>query len=183
MKRAILIAISVLAAQAVAIAHAAAPSLTVVLAGGSGPSTIAIELSEDGRSYVIDSAVPLEVGGDVCANPAGNSNELICVAAPIGGFEVNSGAGEDDVTVSREVAIPVTLRGGPGDDRLTGGAGADKLVGGPGDDNLVGRAGGDSLFGGPGDDALMGGPGDDMVRGGPGEDDSEGGSGHNELIP
>ncbi len=74
---------------------------------------------------------------------------------PIGGFEVNAGGGDDSVTVAREVPIPVTLRGGPGDDRLVGGGAGDKLIGGPGDDVLIGRAGDDSLFGGPGNDLLV----------------------------
>lgn len=182
MKRAILIAMMVLAAQAAAFAHAAAPPLTVLLAGGAEMSAITIALSPDGRTYVIDSVAPLEVGGDICWHPEGQPNELICEAAPIGGFEVNAGAGDDSVVVAREVPIPVTLRGGPGQDRLVGGADADKLVGGAGDDVLVGRAGADSLFGGPGDDRLVGGSGNDLLHGDSGEDTLLGGSGRNEAI-
>ena len=66
--------------------------------------------------------------------------------------------------------VPVTLRGGPGDDRLVGGAGDDKLLGGAGNDVLVGRGGNDWLAGGAGDDKLLGGPGDDKLLGGPGVD-------------
>ena len=65
---------------------------------------------------MIDSIVPLEVGGTVCANPPGKPNELICQAASIGGFEVNAGAGDDTVGVAANVPVPVTLRGGAGDD-------------------------------------------------------------------
>jgi len=122
MKRAILIATAVLAAYVAALAHAAEPPLTVLLAGGSEANMIEIALSPDGRSYVIDSVVPLDVGGNVCWHPEGHENELVCEAASIGGFEVNAGAGDDSVTVAREVAVPVTLRGGPGQDRLVGGA-------------------------------------------------------------
>jgi Ca2+-binding RTX toxin-like protein len=182
MKRAILIATMVLAAQAAAVAHATEPSITVLLAGGSESDTIGIALSADGRSYEINSASPLEVGGAVCSHPAGNQDELVCEATWIAGFEVNAGAGNDAVTVARGVAIPVTLRGGPGDDDLVGGAGADKLIGGSGNDILVGRAGADSLFGGPGDDRLIGGSGNDLLRGEGGEDFLSGGSGRNELV-
>jgi Ca2+-binding RTX toxin-like protein len=182
MKRAILIAITALAAQVAAVGHAAAPPLTVLLAGGAEANTIVLTLSADGRSYVIDSVVPLDVGGSVCSHPEGRENELICEAASIGGFEVNAGAGDDSVTVAREVPVPVTLRGGPGQDRLAGGAGGDKLVGGSGDDVLVGRAGADSLFGGPGDDRLVGCSGNDLLRGGSGEDTLLGGSGQNEMM-
>ncbi len=182
MKRAILIAMTVLAAAAAVTTPAAGKqSLTVLLAGGVEESQITIALSADGRSYVIDSVAPLEVGGDVCWHPEGMPNELLCEAAPIGGFEVNAGAGDDSVTVAREVPIPVTLRGGPGLDRLVGGGGGDKLVGGPDNDVLIGRAGADSLFGGPGDDRLAGCAGDDLLRGNSGVDTLLGGSGRNLL--
>lgn len=182
MKRAILTVMTVLVAAAALTMHAAAkPSLTVLLAGGVEESQITIALSADGRSYVIDSVAPLEVGGDVCWHPDGQMNELVCEAAPVGGFEVNAGAGDDSVTVAREVPVPVTLRGGPGLDRLVGGGGPDKLTGGPGDDVLVGRAGSDSLFGGPGDDRLVGGGGNDLLSGGSGVDSLLGGSGRNTL--
>jgi hypothetical protein len=183
MKRAILTVVTmVLVAAAATGAGAAEPRLTVLLAGGVEESSIRIALSADGRSYVIDSVAPLEVGGDVCLHPEGQPTQLICEAAPIGGFEVNAGAGDDSVSVSREVPIPVTLRGGPGQDRLVGGAGGDKLVGGPGDDVLVGRAGADSLFGGPGTDRLVGCSGNDLLHGDSGVDTLLGGSGQNELV-
>jgi len=182
MKRAILIVMMVLATQVATLARAAEPPLTVLLAGGSEANTIAIGLSPDGRTYVIDSVVELEVGGNVCWHPEGQANELVCEAAAIGGFEVNAGAGDDSVTVAREVPVPVTLRGGPGQDRLVGGAGADKLVGGAGDDVLIGRAGADSLFGGAGDDRLVGCAGNDLLHGEAGDDTLLGGSGSNELI-
>jgi hypothetical protein len=183
MKRTILTAMTVLVAWAAAPAPAAEPQLTLLLAGGSEPNMIVIALSPDGRSYVIDSVVPLDVGGDLCAHPQGQENELVCAATSIGGFEVHAGAGDDAVTVAREVPVPTTLRGGPGDDRLVGGGAGDKLVGGPGDDTLIARAGADSLFGGPGEDHLFGGSANDLLRGDSGEDELLGGSGRNQLIP
>jgi Ca2+-binding RTX toxin-like protein len=181
MKRAILIATMALVAQAASIADAAEPPLNVLLTGGSEANTIGIALSPDGRNYVIDSVAELEVGGEVCSHPEGQPNELVCAAPSIGGFEVNAGAGDDSISVAREVPIAVTLRGGPGNDRLVGGAGADKLVGGTGDDTLIGRAGGDSLFGGPGNDRLVGCSGNDLLRGDGGENTLLGGSGQNDL--
>jgi Ca2+-binding RTX toxin-like protein len=183
MKRAILIATVLLATQLATVARGAEQSLTVLLAGGSEANTISIGLSADGRNYVIDSVVPLEVGGTTCSHPEGVMNELICEATWIAGFEVNAGAGDDSVIVARGVAIPVTLRGGPDNDRLIGGSADDKLIGGPGNDVLVGRAGADSLFGGPGDDRLIGGSGNDTLHGESGEDELLGGSGTNTLVP
>jgi Ca2+-binding RTX toxin-like protein len=183
MRKAFLIA-AALAALAVnaGAGRAATPNVTVVLAGGAEADTISIALSGDGRSYLIDASAPLEVGGSVCVHPEGVTTELRCEAAPIGGFEVNGGGGEDSITVAAAVPVPVTLRGGPGNDLLVGGAGDDKLIGGPGDDTLIGRAGNDSLYGGPGDDRLLGGAGDDLLRGEAGDDVLLGGSGVNDIV-
>jgi Ca2+-binding RTX toxin-like protein len=181
MKRAILIAITVLVANFAAVAHAGERSLTVVLAAGPEAASIAISLSPDGRDYLINSSSALEVGGNVCSHPEGNSFELLCEAVPIAGFEVNAGPMDDSVIVSREVPTPVTLRGGAGNDKLIGGAGNDKLIGGPGNDILVGRGGDDWLYGGPGNDIVVGGSGDDVLHGGSGQNVMLGGSGHNEI--
>jgi RTX calcium-binding nonapeptide repeat (4 copies) len=180
MKKAILIMLAILAAQAAAIAHAES-TYTVVLAGGSAQNMIHIWLTPDGRSYVIDSVVPLEVGGGVCENPPGISTELICKAPAVAGFEVNAGEGDDTVSIAGAVMIPVTMRGGPGRDTLIGGGGSDKLIGGDGNDKLSGRGGDDLIYGGFGNDELVGGPGDDVLRGGPGHDTLIGGSGDNVI--
>jgi Ca2+-binding RTX toxin-like protein len=181
MKRAILILLAILAAQAATVARAETTSYTVVLAGGAAQNMIHIWLTPDGYSYVIDSAVPLEVGGEICENAAGNPNELVCKAPLVAGFEVNAGPGDDVVAVSRAVQIPVTMRGGLGRDSLTGGSGADKLIGGDGNDHLAGRAGDDLIFGGPGNDSILGGTGNDVLRGGFGNDTIDGGSGENSI--
>lgn len=189
MKRAISIMLAILAAQTATIAHAAKPSpppaegptYTVVLAGGSAQNMIHIWLTPDGRSYVIDSVVPLEVGGSICENPPGNTNELICHAPMVAGFEVNAGPGDDSVIVAQALTVPVTMRGGTGRDALTGGGGPDKLIGGYGRDRLVGGGGDDLIFGGEGDDSLFGGVGNDILRGGYGSDMLAGGAGKNGI--
>ena len=56
---------------------------TVLLAGGDEANMIRIWLSPDGREYVIDSVVQLEVGGDVCAHPEAQPNQLVCDAPSI----------------------------------------------------------------------------------------------------
>ncbi len=162
-------------------AQAAPKTYTVLLAGGAEANKIEVWLSPDGREYVIDSVVQLEVGGTVCTHPPENPNELLCEAPAIAGFEVNADGGDDRVTVAKDVTVPVTMRGGAGDDILIGGGGPDKLVGGNGDDRLVGWRGTDLLFGGPGTDVLVGGPGADVLRGGPGGDTLAGGPGVNQV--
>src|SRR6478752_3965774 len=126
MKRAILIAVTMLAAFGAAAAHAAEEPVTVILLGGAEADTIKIDLTPDGRAYEITSAAPLEVGGHVCWHPGGNPLALLCEAPPIGGFEVNAGDGDDTITIGGLVQIPTTLRGGPGHDRLEGGSGDDE---------------------------------------------------------
>lgn len=181
MKKTILIAVLALAACAPAGARAD-DSFTLILAGEAGPNIITIALSADGRSYLIDSNGPLEIGSPVCASPLGNPNELVCQASAIAGFEVNAGAGDDVITVARSVPVSATLRGGPGNDSLSGGGAGDKLSGGDDNDRLVGRAGDDALYGGNGNDTLLGCGGNDILRGGLGVDALTGGSGVNDLI-
>jgi Ca2+-binding RTX toxin-like protein len=182
MKKAILIAMTLIAALAAPLAQAEEPSYTLLITGGPEQNALDVKLSLDGRDYIIDSLGPLEVGGVVCAHPEGVENRLLCAATAIAGFEVNTGGGNDSAIISPKIEAPVTLRGGPGDDRLYGGAGSDKIVGGPGEDTLIARGGNDSLYGGPGDDHLYGGSGDDLLRGGPGEDEILGGSGRNTIV-
>jgi Ca2+-binding RTX toxin-like protein len=183
MTRAITIAITVLAAAwAAPAAGGEDRGLIVLFTGGAEDNSISVELSPDGRSYVVDSIAVLEVGGEVCVHPEGDQYQLVCEAAAIAGFEVNAGGGDDTVKIGRGVPIPVTLRGGPGDDRLSGGSENDRLVGGAGDDVLLGRAGDDRLYGGPGRDKLIGAAGDDVLSGGPGRDQVIPGSGKDRIV-
>ncbi len=188
-KRAILITLAMLAALAPLPANAGevsfkangAVTYTVLLAGGAESNEMKIWLTPDGRTYVIDSIVPLEVGGSVCVNAPGNPNELICEAPSVSAFEVNADAGDDRIKVAEEVRVPVTMRGGPGRDVLVGGSGPDKLFGAALGDKLIGRDGDDLLVGGDGYDALFGGAGDDILKGGAGPDNVFGGPGENQI--
>jgi Ca2+-binding RTX toxin-like protein len=185
-KKLTLIAVAALVGVLAPVAQAAErmpeKSINVVLAGDNLGNTISIGLSADGRQYTIESAAPLEVGGEICWHPDGGETKLLCEAAAIAGFEINGNGGDDSIVVAPNVAVPATLRGGPGDDNLIGGSGNDKLVGGPGSDTLSGRGGDDSLFGGSGEDQLSGGPGDDKLFGGSGMDVLLGGPGVNEVV-
>ncbi len=180
MKKALPITIALLVAIA-ATPAAAAERFNVLFTGGPEVNVISIKLSLDGTAYVIDSLGPLEAANGICVHREGKENALLCEAAPIASFEVNAGAGDDQVIVWPKIPIAVTLRGGPGSDRLYGGAAADKLLGGSGNDTLFGRSDSDWLYGGPGDDALYGGRGDDRLLGGPGFNEYFGGSGENEI--
>jgi Ca2+-binding RTX toxin-like protein len=181
MKKTLLIVLVVLAALPAAFARADAP-VTLLISGGNENSTITVSLSPDGREYVILSSAPLEVGGNLCTHPEEVPNELFCKAPSIAGFEVNAGGGSDVITFSSDVPAPVTIRGGPGGDRLTGGGDSDKIIGGPDQDFLAGRRGDDWMLGGPGPDKLLGGAGNDYLRGGPDRDQVLGGPGQNDVL-
>ena len=80
MKKLLLISFALLALLAPGSASATEKTYTVLLAGGDEANSIKIWLSPDGREYVIDSLVQLEVGGSVCTHPEDNPNELVCAA-------------------------------------------------------------------------------------------------------
>ena len=159
----------------------AGAAYNVLLAGGPEPNSIEFWLTPDGREYVIQSKVPLEVGGEVCKHREEDPNALVCDAPQIASFEVNSGDGDDVVTAAPTVLVPLTVRAGPGNDLAIGGHAADKMIGGAGDDRLVGGTGEDALYGGPGVDVLRGGFGNDLLVGGQGADDLRGGPGIDQL--
>lgn len=186
MKKAIsttLLALALLAAALSTSATAEAPTAyNVLLAGGGASNVIRIWLTPDGRTFVIDSVVPLEAGGAICEHDGQNMNRLVCPAVEIASFEVNADGGDDQIRVDPTVTVPTTIRGGTGRDVIFGGSGDDKLVGGPGSDKIVGRDGDDTIVGGPGHDVLLGGRGADVIRGGPGRDTISGGPGTDEIF-
>lgn len=183
MKKLILIALTLLAVVSAPFAHAEGGPVNLLITGGQEKNSIHVSLSPDGRDYVIFSTEPLEAGGNLCTHPEERPTELLCKAPAIAGFEVNSGGGADFVTFTSDIPVPVTIRGGPGRDRLTGGSASDKIIGGSGNDVLTGRRGDDWMFGGPGRDGLFGGPGNDQLRGGPEKDTLVGGPGQDAEVP
>jgi Ca2+-binding RTX toxin-like protein len=97
---------------------------------------------------------------------------------PIGRMVVRGLAGDDDLKVDEDIAIPTWLNGGAGDDRLRGGAGNDVLMGGEGDDLLAGGSGRDLLIGGFGADRLLGKKDDDILIAGATVHDTDEGALH-----
>ncbi len=86
------------------------------------------------------------------------------------GVRIQAGDGDDWVTRGEGVIEPVTMLGGPGNDRLEGNGGPDVIEGGDGSDRVHGYGGDDSLDGGAGGDVVDGYSGRDAVRGGDGDD-------------
>src|SRR5262245_44994361 len=74
--------------------------------------------------------------------------------------------GDDTITVSPRVHVPVWLDGGIGNDTLTAGGGPALLMGSDGNDTLNGGRSRDMLIGGQGADNLSGSFSDDLLIGG-----------------
>jgi Ca2+-binding RTX toxin-like protein len=93
---------------------------------------------------------------------------------PLTGDHVDVRLSDKDDTADMQFpqAVPTSLHGGAGDDRLTGGIGGDTLIGAEGADRLTGGGGKDELHGGDGQDRLDGGTGNDLLDGGDGNDDT-----------
>ena len=98
------------------------------------------------------------------------------------GLEVETGRGDDLVTIAASIPLPCSLIGDSGNDTLIAGTDDDTLLGGAGDDSLSGQAGNDDLLGGPGDDTLNGQAGDDNLYGGAGADHLAGDAGRDGLF-
>ena len=112
-------------------------------------------------------------GGGIVATGGDGDDEIVGTGFTHG---LLSGDAGDDVLRSGSIpAIPSSLHGGPGNDRLFGGAGGDQLDGGGGIDELHGGPGPDQLS--DGDDAAGAGPDADLLDGGP----NEGGTGGDVL--
>jgi Ca2+-binding RTX toxin-like protein len=89
-------------------------------------------------------------------------------------LDLNTGAGDDSVTVSDNAPILVDADGGSGNDALIGANGNDQLFGGSGNDAINGGGGWDQLSGSDGDDAIAARDGSpDTVFGGAGTDSAQ----------
>ena len=87
-------------------------------------------------------------------------------------YQLNTGAGDDNVTIAADAPGGGTDLGA-GNDRFTGANAADLVRGGDGNDILRGASGNDRLFGDAGTDQVAGEAGSDAVDGGAGNDQLE----------
>jgi Ca2+-binding RTX toxin-like protein len=96
-------------------------------------------------------------------------------------MKVDLGAGNDQLFIGMQDAIPSTIKGGDGDDNITAGKGNDQIDAGAGDDTINGAGGNDYIDAGAGDDGVGGAEGNDTLVGGDGNDLITGGL-DNDLI-
>ena len=163
---------------------AAAHASTVRVAGGelryvAGPGeTNVVDVTHGGGRLNITDA-----GATIAAHRGckrAGPHTATCRAAGVSSVFADAGDGDDSVALDG-VLLPLTARGGDGNDRLAGGSGADSLDGGAGDDTLSGQGGNDVLTGGDGNDTIDGGAGDDVLSGGAGGDTLTGDDGNDVL--
>ena len=97
--------------------------------------------------------------------------------ASVSKIVVKTGAGNDSLTISTNIARPASILGESGNDTLHAGNGNDTMDGGPGNDKLYGWGGDDSINGGSENDSVYGGSGNDTLDGGTGADSLDGSNG------
>ena len=181
-----------------------------VIAAGSGPGVTLVNgvlkivgtdsedrikiIRADSKYVVVSNFLPL--------------NKMEFLVSQIQAIEIDVLGGNDEVDICENVLVPVTIRGGSGNDEIEAGGGNDVIYGGDGNDEIEtgdgnnfvdagagndeieGGAGRDSIYAGEGNDEVSGEGGDDLLFGGAGNDklDGEdgndvisGGSGNDEL--
>jgi hypothetical protein len=161
---------------ALALPAGAQAAATLSVAGSTLTFTASDGIDHETRPYLaaggtlrIDDSDGIAVGASGCTGV--NPNTVEC--GPASGYTRLSfvfGAGDDELSVVYEFAVPLTVDGGAGNDYLKGGNGADTLEGGDGNDDLFAQGGPDTVHGGAGTDEISGGVGADTIDGGAGDD-------------
>ena len=143
----------------------------------------------DGVLEVKGTAATSGTGGSTGADVISISKKRSTVTVKIGSasFPFPAGAvdlirikaldGNDTITASTKLQIPLLVYGGAGNDTITAGHGDDTLDGGDGTDSITGRAGADRIRGGTGNDTLNGSDDNDTIDGEAGTDLIHGGNG------
>jgi large repetitive protein len=124
------------------------------------------------------------VAGNTTIN-TGNGNDTVTIAeAANSATIINTGNGSDTVAVAEGANSTTVINTGNGNDTvvITGVSTSSTVVNvGNGNDTVLGGAGRDIIYGGNGADVLSGGAGDDIVYGGNGKDTLYGGAGNDIL--
>ena len=142
------------------------PTGTNTVNGGAGFDTIQVDGTNGADTMTVNQAggvVTLTLNIITTSTNTVTSVELI---------DVNSLAGNDNITLTGSDTIATAVHGGEGNDTVTatGYAAQTSLYGGSGDDRLTGGSAVDYLDGGDGYDYLAGGLGNDSIEGGSGSD-------------
>jgi Ca2+-binding RTX toxin-like protein len=146
---------------------------TALYSGDAGADRVQLQRYDDTRNHVSWYIVS-DDGGVTPQSPCIRISASMAACQITAGrrYQVDTGAGDDSVTVSPGASGGITDLG-PGDDRFSGGDGADVVHGDEGNDVLRGGGGNDQVFGDAGDDQVAGDAGNDKVSGGAGDDQLE----------
>ncbi len=165
---------------------------TTAVTTGDGSDTVEVTVDPDTGETIVtitdstgnETVERIAAGNEVVIN-TGRGNDEITVPR---GTDVNvrfaTGAGDDTVSgQGSEGDLEAfggdgvdTLETGTGDDYVSGGGDSDYIDGGAGDDLLAGRLGNDTIYGMDGNDVMAGGDGQDYLEGAEGNDTIFGGA-------
>ncbi len=119
---------------------------TYTYVGAPGEANhMSIQAMEDGGIlFYANEGVNVTSAPASCADAYGSGDWSEVVCANPKAIVVQAGDGDENITLSSELPVPVTVDGGPGKDWIRGAEGNDTIVGGPGQDKISGDlAGGD----------------------------------------
>jgi Ca2+-binding RTX toxin-like protein len=166
-------------------AFAATGLMTGILATGAQAAKPPYDVTVQARTLNITART---AGSDVALRLAPGDPQTLQVDVGVDGsidfqvarstfdtIDVEAGNGANTVRVDEsngQIATPMTIDGGRGDDSITGGSGADVINAGPGDDSVDAGRGADTVNLGSGDDSFiwLPGQGSDVVNGDRGDD-------------
>ena len=171
------LAATALAATALAAAlPAGAEAHSVVRVGGGTLNYISVDATSlnslnarvrgrriDLRDSTVDGGIapgPCDPG-DISNDAQALIVQVLCARRRVSNVSIDLGEREDRATI--QLALPVTLLGGPGSDELRTGPGEDRVQADTGNDRAATGAGQDFVDGGPGFDVLDAGDGDDQL--------------------
>jgi hypothetical protein len=98
-----------------------------------------------------------KVGDDLYTVRVNDEKVYYLSAEELANVTIDGGRGDDEIHVSSNVDVGLTILGGSGDDVIYGGSGDDHIDGGRGQDVIQGGDGADVLIGGAGADAIYAG--------------------------
>ncbi|WP_219270078.1 calcium-binding protein [Pseudomonas sp. Xaverov 259] len=139
------------------------PASDIKIYTGHVDDKIDIKVMNDRVVAIINGqAVNLDINA---SNSDGNQGKLF----------IDSGGGDDNVTIGPDVKVNVTIHTGPGKDTVSTGGGYAQVHLGDGNDTGKLGSGGGELHGENGDDILTGGTGSNFINGGAGKNTIMGG--------
>ncbi len=155
----------------------------------SGADGVQVLLGATANNVTISQS-PIPADGTMGLFQITDGTAKLTIDSSIGQVTVNSGAGNDTVTVGDLDTVcraSLVIQGADGNDLLSAfnaKAGVIRILieGGNGNDTLIGSLGDDTLDGGAGTDRLKGGNGNDLLQGGTGADSINGENGSDTLL-